>query len=58
MSDNQIATLPDSLQSLIKLKQLNLSKNEIKSVPASFFNSTSLSILDLSHNQVGVSLLP
>lgn len=53
MSDNQITTLENcSLQSLPKIKQLNLSNNEIKYVPPSFLKSTSLAILDLSHNEV------
>jgi hypothetical protein len=53
LSDNQITTIPENVfDSLVSIKYLDLSNNDIKSIPNSMFSLTSLTRLDISYNKL------
>ena len=58
LSGNSLTTWPKSFSSLVDLKELNLSNNQLSKVPVSFFKTVSenLCFLDLSNNQL--SMIP
>lgn len=54
LSGNNISQVPESISSLVLLKELNLSKNKLTGLQPTFFTSVahSLCLLDLSYNQL------
>lgn len=55
LTDNEITTIPDSIDNLENLEILNLSKNKIKSLPESIKNLTNLKYLYLRQNPISES---
>ncbi len=52
MSGNAIKAIPDDISALTNLRQLNLSRNEIKEIPECLFRISTLQSLDVSWNSL------
>ena len=52
LTDNQITDIPQSISSLINLRELYLHNNEITYIPESISSLTNLWELRLSHNKI------
>eukprot|EP00533_Pseudo-nitzschia_delicatissima_P001646 CAMPEP_0116089658 /NCGR_PEP_ID=MMETSP0327-20121206/6539_1 /TAXON_ID=44447 /ORGANISM="Pseudo-nitzschia delicatissima, Strain B596" /LENGTH=287 /DNA_ID=CAMNT_0003580857 /DNA_START=304 /DNA_END=1167 /DNA_ORIENTATION=- len=52
LSKNQLATLPESISSLVKLNDLNLDDNDLESLPSSVGTLKYLKVLSLRNNQI------
>ena len=57
MSNNQLVSLPTSIQSLTKLVGLSLDANELTELPAKISDLRELWKLDVSHNPLTVDAI-
>lgn len=52
MNENQIKALPEDIDKLQELKELDVYNNKIETIPLSLINMRSLTIINLSQNKI------